>query len=335
MVFDVATVYTLPEILKQKAPDGSYMNIVDVISGRYPLLEEGVWTQANGDLFHEMVQAAVEPTGVPVRYNEGTPLSASVTKTVQEPIMTLEDRLQIDTRILRDQTDVVGFRMQREAMHFRGMLKTFHKIVFAKGANAAGVPYGYMGSDMKQINGLSARYNALVADSVESAGGSGSTLSSIWIVKWGIDGVQFLYPRTASRTIEVEDMRIQPAYDASGNRFEVVMTKFAFRFGLGIADPRAVKRLANIPLTGAGSFNNDATCEEKLIDLIEALPGGDTNGVVMYAGPKIMAQIRKRINSKSNMYFTEQNVWGRNMITFQDIPIVRVDTLEADESVIS
>lgn len=326
----INSAYTLPEILKERASDGSRMNLIDVLSGRYPLLEEAVWEQANGDIVHEFAQVAYEPTGTPVRYNEGTALSASVSKTLREPLMTLEDRLQIDVRELEIAPDAVAFRMQREQVHFRGMIKTFHNIIFAKNG------YGNLGTDMRQIDGLTTRMNALSANSVVSAGGTGTgTLASIWVVKWGIDATTLLYPRKVGNALRVEDLAIQPAYDANMNRYEAVMTKFSWTFGLKVGDPRAVKRLCNIAPTGTGAFDTDATCENKLIDIIEALPNGDTTGVVIYAGPTVMAQIRKRLNSKSNMYFTEQDVWGRRMLTFQDIPIVRVDSLVADESTIS
>lgn len=331
MATEINKVYTLPEILKQRAPDGSLMQLVDVLSGRYPLLEEAFWEQANGDIIHEFAQVAYEPTGTPVRYNEGTALSASVAKTTREPLMTLEDRLQIDVRELEIAPDPVMFRIQREQVHFRGMIKTFHNIVFAKSG------YGNTGTDPRQIDGLSKRYNAIASGSVVSlpSSPSGSTNSSIWIVKWGLDGVSMLYPRNTGNSLRIEDLRIQPAYDSNMRRYEAVMTKFAWTFGLKVADPRAVKRLCNIPLSGTGSFTDGPAGEEALIDLIENLPNGDTTGAVIYAGPVVMAQIRKRLNSKSNMYFSEETVWGRKMLTFQNIPIVRVDALTADESVVS
>lgn len=331
MATEINKVYTLPEILKQRAPDGSIMPLIDVLSGKYPIIEEAYWEQANGDIVHEFAQVAYEPTGTPVRYNEGTALSASVAKTLREPLMTLEDRLQIDVRELEVAPDPVQFRIQREQVHFRGMIKTFHNIVFSKAG------YGDMGVDPRQIDGLSKRFNSIKADSVVSLPESplGTTNSSIWVVKWGMDGVSLLYPSRIGNTLRIEDLRVQPAFDSQGRRFEAVMTKFSWTFGLKLGDPRAVKRLCNIPLTGTGSFNDGAAGEEALIDLIESLPGGDTTGVVIYVGPKIMAQIRKRINSKANLFFTEETVWGRNMITFQGIPVVRVDSLAADESVVS
>lgn len=333
MPFAINTAYTLPEILRSRAPDGSHMSMVDVLSANNPLLEEGYWEQANGDTTHETLRVVDEPTGTFVRYNEGTPNSAVSTVPVLEYLARLEDRLQIDIRALEKAPNPISYRREREAAHFRGLVKTFHKTIFAKDG------YGVRAADLKQIDGLATRYNAVAAGSVVSNGGSGDELSSIWIIKHGVDGFQFLYPKSMDRTLKVDDLKIQPAYDASGNRYEVVMTRFAWEFGMNIADPRCVKRLANITAFGNNSFYQDGTNvlkgEEALIDLIEALPKGDTSNTVIYCGPTVMTQFRKRMNAKTNMYFTQETVWGRPMLTFQGIPIKRVDVLTQDESAVS
>lgn len=338
MPSDLNKTYTLAEILKQRAKDGSTMPLIDVLSGRYPLLEEGYWTQANGDTIHEFSQIATESYGAAVRLNEGTPATAVVTKTVQEELMLLEDRMWIDTRQFEISPNAVQFRIQKEQQHFKGLIKSFHYTFFSK-KDPTGKQWGIKSLDMSQIDGLGARYNKLADDSVVSLGGSGSKLNSIWIVKWGPDAVSLLYPRNVGKTLRIQDLMIQPMHDSNGNRFEAVMTKFSWYFGLMIADPRCVKRLCNISNSGASvttSFDGSGTKgEEMLIDLVEALPGGDTSNVAIYVGPKVMAQIRKRINSKSNLYFAPANVWGREMITFQDIPVVRVDALRDDETAIA
>ena len=338
MAFAINSAYTLPEIMRSKAPDGSAMHVIDVLSQKVPMVEEGYWERANGDTTHEMLRAVTEPTGTLVRYNEGTPNSVATTVPISEPLCRIEDRLQIDTRILEKAPDPVGYRREREAMHSRGLIKTFHNVVFSK---PDGGVYGDRGKDLKSIDGLGKRYGAVAAGSVKSNGGAvASSMASIWIVKHGPNGVMFTYPKTMNRTLTVQDMREQPAYDASGNRYEVVMTKMAWEFGLAVADPRAVKRLCNITFNNSandfGGVNNaSALGEEALIDLIEGLPMGDTSGTAIYVGASMMAAFRKRINSKSNLFFTMESVWGRNQLTFQGIPIIRVDALAADESTIS
>ena len=101
-----------------------------------------------------------------------------------------------------------------------------------------------------------------------------------------------------------------------------------------------MKRLCNITVSNAstdfgGVSSASVQGEEALIDLLESLPGGDLSNTAIYCGPQIMAAFRKRLNSKSNLFFSTDSVWGRQQLTFQGVPIVRVDTLTATENAIS
>lgn len=332
MAFDINSAYTLPEVLRAKAPDGSHMVAVDVLSMPLPLIEEGYWVQANDDTSHEFLRTSYEPTGTLVRLNEGAPYEAGTTVPVKEQIARLESNLRIDTRILKKAPDPVAYRREREAMHFRGMVKTFEKIMFNPAAAT-----GDQTVNPKTVNGLWKRYGTLASGKVVSNGGSGG--ASIWAIKWGPEGAFFIYPKTASKTIEINDMREQKNYDANGYPYYAVETNFGWEFGLGVADERAVKRLCNIAASGNNSFFEDSTKaskgEEALIDLIESLPGGSTDGVALYAGPTVVAQMRKRLMNRSNIYFSTETIWGRPMLTFQGLPVIRVDNLTADEPTVS
>jgi hypothetical protein len=343
--FDGATEYTLPDVLRHKAPDGSYMGAIDVLSGIYPMVTEGYWLQANDDTSHEYARMAYEPTGTLVRYNEGTPFEAAATSTVREFLARMESMLRIDVRVLQKSPDPVRYRRDMEAAHMRGMIKKWNKIIMGVRDSSSGPYYGDMGKDQKSVNGLTVRYNKLttsasLVDNVRSLGGSTANVqSSIWLVKHAPEGLFFAYPKTVSRALEVVDLREQLTYDASNNPFRAVMTQFAWEFGLGVGDDRNVQRLCNIATAQtAGSFGDDTDKEQgekALIDMIERLPGGDTSGCVFYAGPVLMAALRKRLNSKANLYFTEETVWGRKMLTFMGIPFVRNDVLLPNEAVVS
>jgi hypothetical protein len=342
--FDIATEYTLPEILRTKAPDGSHMSAIDTLSGKYPLIEEGYWLPANDDTSHEYLRTTQEPTGNLVRLNEGAAFEAAGTTPVREFLARMESNLRIDVRALQKAADPVKFRKEREAAHVRGMIKQFAKIIFSVRDASAGPFFGDMDIDPKSINGLGKRYGKIsggLGNVLSCAGASADVQSSIWLIKWGPDGVFFVHPKTVSNTIQVNDLREQVVYDSSGRPYRAVLTNFAFEFGMGVADHRAVQRYANIATAAGattGSFDNDTDKEKgekALIDLIENLPSGDTTNCAFYAGPKVMAAMRKRLNSKANLYFNMQDVWGRKQLTFMDVPFLRLDALNAVEAIVS
>jgi len=330
MSFAINTAYTLPDVLRTRAPNGQHMSAVDVLSGKYPFLEEMYFTEANDVTSHEFLRTSSEPSGSLVRLNEGAPFSAANVVPVREQMARLEANAQIDERILVKAPDPVRYRREREAMHFRGMIKQYHDIIFNGSAKL----------DEKSIDGLTVRFGALAADSVVSNGNAVATSSqSVWLIKHGPEGFFGFYPKGSTAGIREEDWGRETAYDISGNPFKVLRTHWSWEFGLGVADLRSVKRLCNIAASGNNSFYADGTevqkGERNLIDLIESLPEGSIDGCAFYCGPKMMAQFRKRLNDKAHVFFTMDTVWGRPMLHFMGIPIIRVDTLGAVAPVIS
>ncbi len=327
MAFAINTAYTLPDVLRTRAPNGQHMSAVDVLSGKYPFLEEMYFTEANDTTSHEFLRTTSEPSGSLVRLNEGAPFSAAAVVPVREQMARLEANAQIDERILVKAPDPVRYRREREAMHFRGMVKQYHNLIFK----------GSILTDARGIDGLERRFGTLATGSVVSNGGSGG--SSVWLIKHGPEGFFGFYPKGSDAGIKEEDWGRETAYDISGNPFKVLRTHWSWEFGLGVADLRSVKRLCNIAASSSNSFFEDGTKVQKgeyaLIDLIEAMPEGSTDGAAFYCGPTMMAQFRKRLNDKSNLYVTMDTVWGRPMLHFMGVPIIRVDTLTADEATVS
>lgn len=344
MAFTIDTAHTLPEALRHKAPDGSYMWAYDALAqNKYPMIEEMYWEQANDDTAHEFLRNVSKPTGTLVRLEEGAPFEVSLDRAVREQICRIEGNMRMDVRALEKSPNPSQFYREKEARYLEGMVKTVHETIFAKNSR------GNMGLNPKDINGLGTRYNTAelysatgdgnVRSLTAFSGGALTAKASAWMIKHGPEGMFGIYPKTASRTIQVNELGEQVVYDPSGNPFRAVMTNFAWEFGIGIMDDACIQRLAGIGASGAGSFFEDtngattALGERVLIDMIERLPGGNTDGVAIYVGPTLMGQFRKRLNEKGNMFFTMETVWGRPMLHFMEIPIIRVDTLTAGETI--
>ena len=344
---DFAVDYTLPAVLRHKAPDGSYMEAINVLSGQYPLLEEGYWIQANDDTSHEFLRMSQEPSGSLVRLNEGTAFEAAGTAAVREQLARMESMLKIDVRVLEKSPDPVRYIQDMKAAHMRGMIKQWTKIMFATRDSSSGPWYGDMDRDPKSVNGLIKSLSALTTvsspvDNVRSFGSAAANVNtSIFLVKWGPKGLFCLYPKTADRSLRIHDLPgEQLVYDKNNKPYTAFVSNFAWEFGLGIGDERAVQRLANITVSGAatdfgGADGSSVAGENAMIEMIERLPDGDASGAVFYVAPQIMTAIRKRLNSKSNLYFTPETVWGRPQITFNGIPVVRCDALNTVEAVVS
>jgi hypothetical protein len=340
MSFTIATAHTLPEALRHKAPDGSYMWAYDALAkNKYPMIEEMYWEQANDDLAHEFLRNVTKPTGTLVQLEEGAPFEKSIDRAIREQICRIEGNMRMDVRSLEKAPSPSQFYREKQERYLQGMVQTVHETIFAKNSR------GNMVANPKDINGLGTRFNTTAQANVRrinGATGNVTSTSSAWLIKHGPDGLFGIFPKTASRSIQVNELGEQVVYDANNNPFRAVMTNFAWEFGMGIMDDSCVQRLAGIAASGDGSFfevtSGNATTafgERALIDMIEDLPGGNTDQCAFYVGPQLMGQFRKRLNEKNNMFFTMETVWGRPMLHFMEIPIIRVDTLTATEAITS
>lgn len=331
MAFTIDTAHTLPEALRHRAPDGSYMWAYDALEkARLPFLEEMYFEQANDDLAHEFLRNVTKPTGTLTALETGAPFETSKDRAIREQLCRIESNMRVAVATLEKAHKPSEFYREKETRHLLGLTKTMHETIFSKNSR------GDMGTNPLDINGLGVRYGKLGDNVVGLGAASGTDLASAWLIKHGPDGFFGLYPRSTGKGVRVSEYGEQVVYDANNNPFKAVMTNFCVEFGIGIMDDACVQRICNIASSGNNSFFQDGTTVQKgeyaLIDAIERLPGGNADNAAIYVGPKLMAQFRKRLNDKGNLYFTMQNVWGRPMLHFMDVPVIRVDTLVNNES---
>jgi hypothetical protein len=347
-LFTINTALTLPEALRHKAPDGTYMWAYDALAkNKQPMVEEMSWQQANDDSAHEFLRNVSKPTGSLVGLEEGAPYEISIDRAVREQICRIESNMRMDIRALEKSPSPSQFYREKQTRHLEGMIRTFHETLFSKNGR------GDQGVNPRDINGFGTRYNRCFpandttpAANIRRLDGlttvlTGGNSASLWLIKHGVDdGVFGIYPKTASRAIQVNDLGEQLVDDAAGNPFRAVVSNFAWEFGLGVMDDNIVQRLCAIRPSGVGSFFETATAgqttnlgEYALIDMIERMPGGNTDNCAIYVGPTLMGQFRKRLNDKNNLFFTMETVWGRPMLHFMEIPIIRVDALTANENI--
>jgi hypothetical protein len=326
MPFTIDTAYTLGEVLKSYDPEGKLHDIIDVFSDQRPILEEAYWTESNDFTSHEMLQLVSKPAGAFMRVNEGYTKEGVETIPVKEQLAMLGSLFEIGKKVLERQRDPVAWRVQRTQLHVRGMLENFNRKFWVGSAT----------TEKKEVDGILTRYNATTDTNVwDCSSWDGDTPSGTYyfpvvIVKWGINGVQLLYPKGGTTTFVENDRGLVDLLDVNSKPYPGYRSYFDFNYGIGVADDRCVQRLVNCDsreIVGHDYFENT------LIDAIEALPNLDNTAI--YCGRQIMAAIRKRFNEKSNVNFYPDTVWGRKMLTFQGLPIVKDDSLSTAETTVS
>ena len=323
--FTINTAYTLADVLKSYDPENKLHHIIDIFKDKRPILEEAFWTESNRETSHEFMRLVSKPTGANTQIDEGYLKEGVQTTPATEQLAMIGSRFEIDKRLLEIQRDGVAWRAQRAQLHVRGMLENFNRKFWVDSK----------ATDSKAVDGILTRYNALAATNVKDSSTTDTGSPAYYpvvIMGWGADRVSLLYPKWGQNTFVEDDRGLVDLLDVNGNPFPGYRSYFNFRYGIMVGDERYVQRLVNIDANAIKGDTN-GTFENDLIELVNKLP--DPNNCAIYVGRQIMTGIQQRLNSKSNLYFTRENVWDRMMPTFQGIPIIRDDALSTAESAVS
>ena len=296
---------------------GNQMAIVDTLAQRTPFMEEGYWTEADDFNSHHLLRALSEPTGSDSRINKGTAYEAGTVVPVTEILQGLRSMSRVDTELLRRQKDPAAYRASRNAMTVRGMRKTFNDRVL----------YGNNATSPDQINGITTRFNLLALSNVVGNGG-GTAVYSIWIIKWGLDGLFFTYPRNGQGWIQEEDLRQQlvPDDQTTPQYYTALVSKFTINFGIAVGNNDNVRRITNHDATH--QFDPDLLIEE-----IGNLPDG-TDNCVIYVPRTIMNQMNIEAANKNNVNYAPGEAFGRKIQTFQGLPVIMNERLTITETAV-
>ena len=108
----------------------------------------------------------------------------------------------------------------------------------------------------------------------------------------------------------------------------LIVVHFLINFGLCVADPRKVQRLANI-------YKTTQTWTPTLqIQSLGQLPDG-YDGAVLYVPRFVWTQMQVESVTGSNKYYTKEEIWGHVQTMFQGVPVRMVERIATNEAQVS
>ena len=161
---------------------------------------------------------------------------------------------------------------------------------------------------------------------------SGSNNTSVYIVKYGDDGVSFDLGNNSS--LDVPDFKLESVKDANGKLFQAYISYISGWMGLRIATVEGVMRIANVRFEAG----KDGLSDDIIADALEYWTNGQPDAIWMN---------RKALNllRKSRQVVTNQGPTGRVTSSMthtappptesNNIPIVVTDALVQTEAFIS
>jgi len=333
---------TLIDVAKRLDPDGSVAKVVEILNQTNEILDDMVWLEGNMTTGNKTTVRTGIPTPTWRKLNYGVVPGKSTTAQVTDSCGMLEAYAECDKALVDMSGDPAAFRLSEDRAYIEGFNQEVSQTVF----------YGNDLIDEAEFTGLSARFNSLSAESADNivfpngyanAGGTApdnADNSSIWLVCWGPDTVFGMYPKGSKAGLSVRDMgevtTESPPGGPTGGKMQAYRTHYKWDCGLVVRDWRYVVR---------GQFNQedltlDAASGPKLIDLmtlmVERLPDIRMGRCAFYVNRRTRAFLRTHISNKIiNSTLSMDNIAGRRVLTFDDVPVRRVDQLLATETAVS
>ena len=330
---------TLADWAKRTDPDGRVALVAELLSQSNEILEDCVYKEGNlptGD-------RVVIRTGLPTAYwrslNQGIPNSKSSTAQVDEACGMLEARSEVDKDLAMLNGNTAQFRLSEDTAFLEAMNQTQAQTIF----------YGNPATDPKQFLGLATRYSSTSAGNgtniIPGGASSGSLNTSVYLVVWGDNTVYCPFPKGSKAGLLHEDLGEQTVYDGV-NRMQAYATRYQWKSGLVVKDWRYVVRIPNLLVADvvAGTGTQAASAATQLTKLMMRamykIPNLDMGRAAFYMNRTVHSGLAVQSLDRSQAALAVQPALSqfgtaRNYLSFQGIPIRRVDCLLNTESVVS
>lgn len=312
---------TLADLAKRRDTNMNIAKITEILSATNEMLEDMPWVAANDGTGHKTTIRSGLPIGTWRLLNYGVMPEKSTTVQVRDGTGMLESYSEVDKALVDMSDDKPAFLLSEAKAFLEGMNQNM----------ATTVIYGDSSVFPERFTGLAPRFNSKAAENGQNiidAGGTGSNNTSIWLICWDESTVHGIYPKGTTGGLKQEPTKQETLFDAQGGRYEGYRTHFLWYCGLTVRDWRYIVRIANIDTT---LLSATAATGGNLIDLmiqaIELLPNTRIGRAVFYVNRTVRSFLRRQIVNKTNVWLNMEEVSGRKVMTFDGIPVKRVDAI--------
>lgn len=326
---------TMVDLMDRLDPNGDLADIVEVLNETNEILDDMTWVACNNKYSHQTTVRSGLPNVTWRKLNYGVKPSKSQTKKVTDACGMLEAFAVVDKKLAEINGMSEAWRASEERSFIEAMNEKFVRALI----------YGDSSKDPEQIMGLAPRFNTVNKTKAENAVnvidalGTGSDLTSIWLVGWSPNTVHGIYPENSSVGLKTTDLGEEMMLDEDGGEYRVLKTHLEWDVGLTVRDWRFVVRIANIKkslLHAIPPDENDATnghnLYELLVKAVARVPSLSGARFAFYCNRDIETYLRLQQANSRNVQLALADVGGHKVLAFDGIPFRRVDALEWKEA---
>lgn len=316
---------------KRTDPDGKTSRIVEMLGQTNEILKDMLWIEGNLPTGHRTTVRTSLPTVEFRLLNNGVTPSKSTTVQVDEGTAIMEAWSEVDKELAILGGDVAGFRLSEAQAFIEAMSQKM----------ATTIIYGDKSVNPEQFDGLEVRYHSTTGatgTNVMLTGGSGSDVSSIYLVVWGPQTVHGIFPKGSKAGLTHEDLgevTIEASAGVAGSRLRGYQDHFTWKCGLSVRDWRYVVRIANID---DDTLSNSAPdLAEYMIKAIHRIPSVAGGRAAFYMNRSVLEyfDLQKREDVRTGGGLNYMNVDGEPVLGFRGIPVRKCDALLQTETAIA
>lgn len=321
---------TLLDRANALAPDGSIATVVEILNETNEILDDMVFMEGNLETGHRTTIRTGLPKPTWRKLYGGVQPTKSTRAQITDSTGMMEAYAEIDKALADLNGNTAAFRLQEDTAHLEGMSQEAAEAIFRADDSI----------ETEKFTGFAPRYsemgNGTSGDNILDAGGIGADNASIWLVGWGPNTCHGIYPKGSTAGIQMTNkgqVTIENV-DGEGGRMEGYRTHYRWDMGLTVRDWRYVVRIANIDRSLlSADASTGANLPFIMYEAMERLPNSGNVKLCWYMDRTIRTKLGQQLASAvSNSTLTVEMVGGKRVVSWDEVPIRRVDTLEVNEA---
>ena len=324
---------TLMDVARRSGSE-STRAIVEVLNRTNDALDDIPWIECNSGVVHKTTSRTSIPTPVWRMLNAGVPVKKSTTKQMSVGCGMLEVYAEVDCKQVKlaargqvDNASALAAASNAIADDNKAFIEGFgqeiSRVMF----------YGDPARPQEPV-GFTNWYSSLSDTNVINGGGSGDDNTSIWLIAWDKMALHGIYPQGSKAGITEEFLGQHTVKDANGDQFEAYRTHYSWDAGFVVRDNRCAVRICNIDVSELVSGGTSAAdLIDLMIDAVYKLPKVARGyRKAFYARPEVLTALDKQTRKVSNLMLGYNEVYGKRVLTFRDIPVREQESLLATEA---
>lgn len=300
-VLSITDQLTSIEVAKRSGFSPDSRRVIEELNAFNELLIDAPIVEANeGTVDSHLVRTAI-PHGQLRGYNQGVGKGSSQTKTIKDVISNIEIYSTVDKQLIDESAHPKELMQSEQNAFIEGLSQDITDQLV----------YGNNENDVRETNGLAIRRKSLGTYCISMGGSNSGHLTSIYLIKWGMDKARIIYPRGAKNAgVEYNYLGEKTVSDGNGGEYQAYRAHYRIARGLSVGHEASIIRLCNIDVTASNIGNAIA---EKIVQVMPLLARG--SGTVSIACNSVVKGLMNiaAIN-KSNVLLPREDPWGNEVL---------------------